>query len=82
MSTSPAPTDRPVLRLIRGDATDEEIAAIVAVVAAAAGAGGAVPSAGDDDTTSVWAEHSAAHRHVRGSFASGPHGWRTSFWPR
>jgi hypothetical protein len=70
---------RPVLRVVSGDATPEEIAAVVAAVAA---------SATDDRTppaprpTSIWSAHGYAHRHIRATFTPSPHGWRTSFWPR
>ena len=31
---------------------------------------------------SVWSAHGFSHRHIRGVFHTGRHGWRTSFWPR
>jgi len=71
--------ERPVLRVVSGDATPEEIAAVVAAVAAA-GAGEAPSRA--PATTSTWSAPGYAHRHVRATFAPSPHGWRTSFWPR
>ena len=72
-------SERPVLRVLSGEATAEEIAAVVAAVAATAGE--AEPPA-DPGTTSIWAAHGYAHRHIRATFAPSPHGWRTSFWPR
>jgi len=73
-------SDRPVLRVIRGDATDEEIAAVVALLAARGGSGESALR--DDGSTQVWSAHGFGHRHIRGVFHTGRHGWRTSFWPR
>ena len=72
-------TERPVLRVLSGEATAEEIAAVVAAVAAAAG-DAALPA--DPGTASLWGAHGYAHRHIRATFTPSPHGWRTSFWPR
>jgi Acyl-CoA carboxylase epsilon subunit len=78
----------PVLRVVSGEATPEEIAAVVAAVAAATadGTSGAAASLPDGaaaaPTTSVWSAPGYAHRNVRATFTPGPHGWRTSFWPR
>ncbi len=80
MSENESGEARPVLRVVRGDATPEELAALVAVLAAAGG-GAAAPEE-DDGTTSTWSAHGYAHRHVRATFASSAHGWRTSYWPR
>jgi hypothetical protein len=73
---------RPVLRVIHGNATPEEIAAVLAVVLAKSRtARSAEPKA----AASLWG--SARHRSVRVS-PSGRHvdaamlSWRTSFWPR
>jgi hypothetical protein len=75
MSTTDQP--RPTLKVIRGDATPEEIAALLAVVAAR--------SAGDDGPvrrpkpTSAWTDRAAlARRPVR----PGPGAWRASAWPQ
>jgi hypothetical protein len=71
-------TERPVLRVVTGDATPEEIAAIVAAVAAAP-----APEAVEEPTaTSLWAAHGYAHRHIRATFVPSRDGWRASFWPR
>jgi hypothetical protein len=73
--TEAAPDPRqPLLRIIKGDATPEEIAAIVAVVAAL----------GSDDRpaprrTPEWSAH---HRKTRVAFPHGPGGWRSSGLPR
>ena len=72
-------SERPVLRVVSGDATPEEIAAVVAAVAASA-APGAPPEPAP--TTSVWAGRGWGHRCVRAASAPGPESWRTSFWPR
>ena len=70
---------RPTLRVVTGDATPEEIAAVVAAVAATAPSG--APDEGPP-ACSMWSAHGYAHRHIRATFAPSPHGWRTSFWPR
>jgi hypothetical protein len=67
----------PPLRLVRGDASPEEVAALVAVLSAAGG--------GDDDpdTTprprSRWASRESA---LRRPLAPGPGAWRASGLPR
>jgi hypothetical protein len=65
---------RPVLRIIKGDATPEEIAALVAVVAALGG--------GTEPPTRRTQEWSAHHRKTRVSLPHGPGGWRSSALPR
>jgi len=66
----PAEPRRPLLKLVRGDATPEEIAAIVAVLAAHAAAA-AVPA--PRPPRSVWADRSSALRVGTGH---GSGGWR------
>jgi hypothetical protein len=73
-------SERGVLRVVSGDATPEEIAAIVAAVAAAGG--GESPSGAPAALTSLWSAPGYAHRNIRATFTPSPHGWRTSFWPR
>ena len=68
------PDERPALRIIDGNATAEEVAAIVAVFASLGG--GAEPRR---RRTPEW---SAAHRKVRVTFPPGPGGWRSSALPR
>ncbi|ADP84104.1 acyl-CoA carboxylase epsilon subunit [Pseudofrankia inefficax] len=70
--SEPAEQRRPLLKLVRGDATPEEIAAIVAVLAAhaAANAGPAPRPA-----RSVWADRGYA---MRVGTAPGPSGWRNA----
>lgn len=71
MSEEPAP---PVLRVIRGRPTPEEVAALVAVLAAATGGGDQPPP-----QRSLWAAPSyAASRLPR----PGPGAWRASTLPR
>ena len=70
---------KPLLRLISGDATEEEIAAVLAIVLARSGGGDGEP---ESEQTSTWATPSVSHRGVRGQFAVGRDGWRTSYWPR
>ena len=72
-------SEQPVLRLVRGDATPEEIAAVVTAMAATAGPGEA---AEEPATTSVWSAPGHAHRQIRATFTPSRDGWRTSFWPR
>jgi hypothetical protein len=73
-------TERPVLRVVSGDATAEEIAAVVAAVAASSIAGtGAATAPG---ATSVWAARGYAHRNLGATDTASAHGWHTSFWPR
>ena len=69
-----APDERPVrahLRLVRGDATPEEIAALVAVLAAKATAASPPPS----PRRSGWTDRAAA---LRRGITTGPGAWRRS----
>jgi hypothetical protein len=69
------PEQRPILRVIRGDATPEEVAALVAVVAALGSAGSEPPAR----RTPEW---SATHRRLRATYPHGAGGWRSSALPR
>ena len=64
----------PFLRVVKGDATAEELAALVAVLASVGGDAGSprreVPA---------WSAH---HRKVRATPPNGPGGWRSSALPR
>ncbi len=73
MSDAPEP-QRPLLRVVKGDATPEEVAALVAVVAALGSAGGEPPRR----RTPEWSAH---HRKVRRTLPHGPGGWRSSGLP-
>jgi len=79
--TDRGPTDggRPTLRLIRGDATDEEIAVILALLAARGRAARVQETA--REATSLWPAASHAHRRSRSTYQAHRHGWRTSLWP-
>lgn len=70
---SPEP-QRPVLRVVRGDATPEEVAALLGVVASLGG--GATPPR---RPRSSWAH---PERQVRRPVHAGPGGWRASGLPR
>ena len=75
----PAPTAdaapaRPVLRVVRGTPTAEELAALVTVVSAAS-----VPASQTPRPLSVW---SARSRLVRPPLRPGAGAWRASAWPR
>lgn len=65
---------RPVLRVVRGDATPEEVAALLGVVASLGG--GATPPR---RPRSSWAH---PERQVRRPVHAGPGGWRASGLPR
>jgi hypothetical protein len=74
-STDP---NQPVLRVIRGDATDEEIAALLAVLSVRAGAGaGAVVAA--PAPVSTWNQRASL---LRRPLPTGPGAWRASVWAR
>jgi hypothetical protein len=66
----------PVLRVIRGDATDEEIAALLAVLAARSG--GAVDGPAERPAA-AWADRAAL---IRSPLRPGPNAWRASAWRR
>lgn len=66
-------TDEPFLKVVRGDATPEEIAALVAVLGSLAGP----PPEGRP--APAWSAH---HRKVRVTGPHGPGGWRSSALPR
>lgn len=64
----------PFLRIVKGDATPEEIAAVVAVLGSLSGG-----SAPDKKASPAWSAH---HRKVRVTLPHGPGGWRNSALPR
>ena len=73
----PSEASRPPLRLVRGRATPEELAAVVAVLAAAGtGSDADSPPAAP---VSAWANRA---RLVRAPVSIGPDGWRASAFPR
>ena len=63
--------DTPLLRIVHGDPTPEEIAALVTVVSAIA----STPAGGEEKPRSEWA---APHRRVRAFHRHGPGAWRFS----
>jgi hypothetical protein len=66
--------EEPVLRVIRGDASAEEIAALVAVLTAAAAP---APPARDVRPRPVWNDRAAL---LRQPFGHGPGAWRRNAW--
>jgi hypothetical protein len=66
--------ERPLLRVVKGDATPEELAALVAVVASLESQGEPAPR-----RTAEWSAH---HRKMRRSLPHGSGGWRSSGLPR
>ena len=70
--TDQEPT-RPFLRVVKGDATPEEVAALVAVLASVGGSDGP-----DRKPAPAWSAH---HRKVRVTLPHGPGGWRNSALP-
>jgi acyl-CoA carboxylase epsilon subunit len=69
------PAARPVLRVVRGDATPEEIAALVAVLAAR---GGDEAPSQPRSVNNTWSDRS---RLLRRPLATGPGAWRNSGLP-
>ena len=68
--------DSTPLVLIKGDATEEEVAALVAVLQGIASSGVA---AEEPAQVSQWG---SPHRKVRATYPHGPGGWRASALPR
>jgi hypothetical protein len=66
--------DRPVLRVVRGEPTDEELAALVAVLSTL----GSEPET-PEPTRSAWSDRRVL---VREPLAHGPGAWRASGFPR
>ena len=84
MSVQPAGTERPVLRVISGNPTAEEIAAIIAVVSAVSGMSGAAARQASllSGQTSLWADHERLlNRMPMHLPAPGPMAWRASMLP-
>ncbi len=74
MSADEDEPTRPVLRIVRGDPTPEEVAALTAVLAAASGGGEPEPDR-DRGPASAWVEREAL---VRRPLTPGPDAWRMS----
>jgi len=64
---------RPMLRIVRGEPTDEELAALVAVLAGRA----AAPRAPGSEAPSVWRDRAAL---LRRPLHPGPAAWRSATW--
>jgi hypothetical protein len=75
VSGAAAAGSAPFLRVVKGDPSAEEIAALVVVLQAAAAQAARTP----DRPRSEWSAH---HRKVAGSLSAGPGGWRSSALPR
>jgi hypothetical protein len=73
------PGEAATLRIVRGEPTPEELAALVAVLAARSAAGGAEPEA--PRVVSTWADRSRYVRSGRLGFGAGS-GWRAAALPR
>ena len=76
---APATSDQqpPLLRVVRGNPTHDELAALVAVVAARRA--GAAEDTSSAVPRSGWTDRSRA---LRGIHRPGPHGWRSAGLPR
>ena len=72
----PAEQPRPLLRVVRGEPTDEEVAALVTVLSALSVSGEPEPAAA---APHQW---SAPHRLVRQPLHAAPGGWRAHSQPR
>ena len=67
--------EQPVLRVVKGDPTPEEVAALVAVIAAL----GSGPADEKPKPRSAWADPA---RRLRAALPHGPGAWRSSGLPR
>jgi hypothetical protein len=74
----PVETSAPLI-LIKGDATEEEVAALVAVLQGLAASAAVAATTDEPGRVSQWA---SPHRKVRASYPHGPGGWRASALPR
>ncbi|MFD0685423.1 acyl-CoA carboxylase subunit epsilon [Actinomadura fibrosa] len=75
--------DRTFLRVVHGDPTPEEVAALVAVLTARARAAAAARGGGDTRPPSRWADRSRLVRRTAagGVLPRGPGAWRASGLP-
>ena len=69
-------SERPVLQIVSGSPTPEELAALTAVIAAAAAATDESAAPGRN-RRGRWADPAAAHRRP---LLHGPNGWRAATW--
>ena len=72
---TPAEPQRPMLRVVKGDPSDEELAALVVVVSAV----GAAQVTPEPKPVPQWSAPGRAHRTP---LRSGPGAWRASSLPR
>ena len=76
---NPSPVEpvetQPLLRIVKGNPTPDEVAALVAVVSAMANA---AAQAAQDEKKKPRPEWSARHRLVRTTHRHGPGAWRAS----
>jgi hypothetical protein len=70
---------KPVLRVVRGEPTAEELAALVTVLAARSTAAAAAGRRAHAEARSLWRDRS---RNVRPPLSAGPGAWRASGLPR
>lgn len=67
---------RALFRVVRGEPTAEELAALTVTLAAVASAGGGAPA---PKPRSAWNDPAS---HQRAQLDPGPGAWRASTWPR
>lgn len=68
-------TQQPVLRVVSGNPTEEELAAILAIVSRA----GAVKEVAEPTKLTTWGD---PRQHMRGYLPVGPSAWRQSAWAK
>ncbi|MET9228950.1 acyl-CoA carboxylase subunit epsilon [Lentzea sp. NPDC003310] len=71
-----APEEKPLLRVVKGDPDDYQLAALTAVVAGLASGGAPVEE--EPQRRSEWANHA---RRVRRPLQHGPGAWKASGFP-
>ena len=71
--TSDQEPQRPILRVVRGEPDDAELAALIAVVSARASA----PATAEEPVPNAWNDRT---RLVRRELPHGPGAWRASAW--
>jgi hypothetical protein len=77
--SGPAPAAPLLLRIIRGEPTPAELAALVTVLAARSAAARAGAGQADEDARGAWSDPA---RLVRTPLRAMPGGWRRYAWPR
>jgi hypothetical protein len=76
MSADDRQSQRPVLRVVGGSPTAEELAVLTAVMAAASAGVDEAP-ADERNRRGRWADPAATHRRA---LLPGPNGWRAAGW--